>query len=433
MTAGGGWLYKRSAISFRQRTVRDKRGHVTTKHKLTWVAILYFAEGFPYGILNNALPVFFRIHGMSLAKIGLLNVIGLPWMLKFLWAPALDQWGQRRSWVVACQALLSVGMLMIVNLNPSDLTTQLWATLVIVAVLSATQDIAIDAYTIDLLDPSEMGPANGVRVTAYRVALIASGGVLLALADVVGWASAFVGAALLMAASTVLSSRMPAVLRPAQSVQKGRSPLQTLWEPFRQFFAIPGFGAVAFFVLTFKLADDAILPMTRPFWVDRHFTPLQIGAVPGTLGAISTIFGAMVGGILTRRWGVFRALFILGIAQAGSSLFYAAAAALPPSIPIMYVAAVIELFCAGLGTAPFLSFLMSICDKKHSATQYAVLSALFVPPRILMASLSGIGVETLGYAPYFILTFFLGWPALCLIPRVRKWSLQRYAQLTPST
>jgi PAT family beta-lactamase induction signal transducer AmpG len=184
--------------------------------------------------------------------------------------------------------------------------------------------------------------------------------------------------------------------------------------------------------LTFKLGDMALGPMVRPFWVDRSFTPVQIGAIPGTLGVVSTICGALLGGALTKRWGVFRALWILGIAQAGSNLMYAAAAALPPSTPLLYAASVVESFCGGLGTAPFLALLMQLCDREHAATQYALLSALFGLTRVVAGGLSGWATEQLGYATYFTLTFILAWPALLLIPRVERWAERRAETSAPA-
>jgi len=402
-----------------------------TRTKLTWVAILYLAEGFPFGILNDALPIFFRIHGIRLADIGLLSLVGLPWTLKFLWAPAVDLWGRRRTWVMACQLFLVPGLLAILAVDPSRVSAFFWAVVLGLAFFSATQDIAIDAYTIELLDEKEMGPANGVRVTAYRIALIAAGGLFVAAAGLIGWPAAFVGAAAVMALFCLLSSRLPHA-RPDPVTPMAATPAsgaieRAIWTPLRQFFGYPGFVFVMLFVLTFKLGDMALGPMVRPFWVDRHFTPLQIGAVPGTLGVVSTILGALLGGGLTARWGIFRALWLLGIAQAASNLVYAAAAALPPSMPLMYAASIVESFCGGLGTAPFLAFLMSICDKAHAATQYALLSALFGLTRVMAGALSGWATEEIGYAAYFTLTFFLAWPALALLPWVRRWTVTRAA------
>ena len=406
---------------------------MTTRTKLYWVAVLYFAEGFPFGVIKDALPVFFRVHGVRLADIGLLTLVGLPWSLKFLWAPAVDLWGQRRTWILACQALLIIGIVALLAVDPSQVTPVTWALLVSLAVLSATQDIGIDAYTIELLDEKEMGPANGLRVTTYRIALISAGGALVALAGLMRWPAAFVAAAALMGAVMLLSWRMPHAQRRRSSLPRrarGVGALQgAVWTPLRQFFAHPGFVSVLCFILLYKLGDMALGPMVRPFWVDRHFSMLQIGAIPGTVGVVATVLGALLGGNLTKRWGVIRALWLLGIAQAASNLAYAAAAAFPPSTPLMYTASIIESFCGGLGTAPFLAFLMTICDKSHAATQYALLSALFAPVGLVAATVSGWAVERLGYTAYFGLTFFLAWPALLLLPWVGRWTVARTAAL----
>ncbi len=404
-----------------------------TSRKLFWVAVLYFAEGFPFGVINDALPIFFRAHGVRLADIGFLSLVGLPWTLKFLWAPAVDLWGGRRTWILGCQGLLVLGLLALLTLDPSQVTVALWVVLIGLAILSATQDIAIDAYTIELLDEAEMGPANGLRVTTSRIALISAGGLLVAVAGLIGWRSAFAAAAILMAAAVLLSWCLPDPERIRASTGGfvgGAATIQSaILAPLRQFFAHPGFVFVLGFVLLYKLGDMAIGPMVRPFWVDRHFSMLQIGAVPGTLGVVTTILGALLGGSLTKRWGILRALWLLGIAQAASNLTYAAAAALPPSAAVMYVASMVESFCGGLGTAPFLAFLMSICEKSHAATQYALLSALFGLSRVVAGMVSGWGAERLGYAAYFSLTFFLAWPALLLLPWVRRWTEARGAAL----
>jgi PAT family beta-lactamase induction signal transducer AmpG len=216
--------------------------------------------------------------------------------------------------------------------------------------------------------------------------------------------------------------------------ERGADSLQdAVWTPLRQFFAHPGFLSVLCFILLYKLGDMALGPMVRPFWVDRHFSMLQIGAVPGTLGVVTTVLGALLGGSLTKRWGVIRALWLLGIAQAASNLTYATAAAFPPSTTLMYTASVVESFCGGLGTAPFLAFLMSICDKTHAATQYALLSALFAPVGLAAATVSGWAVERLGYTAYFSVTFVLAWPALLLLPWVRRWTVARTAVLHASS
>ena len=408
-----------------------KSGHVYSfRTKLLWVALLYFAEGFPFGLLFGAFPVYFRLHGMSLTEIGLLSVVGLPWTLKFLWAPVVDVVGSRRSWIVTCQGLLALDLGLLLFLDPSASGSLAWGGLIALAILAATQDIAIDAYTIELLDQTEMGPANGLRVSTYRVALIVAGGVFIGAAGLVGWQIPFLAAAVLLAVLALVSSQMPRT-RTAQGPQ--RPSVTQSWStalahgfltPLKSFWQRPGVIAVLLFVLLFKLGDMALGPMTGPFWVDRKFTPLQIGMIPGTVGVVSTILGALLGGRLTQQWGLFRALWVLGIAQAGSNLFYAVTAALPRSELLMYGASIVESFCGGLGTAPFLAFLMSICDKRQAATQYALLSALFGLGRSLSGAFSGVLTQSVGYATYFTLTFFLAWPAFVLLPWVRTWIVQ---------
>src|SRR5215475_7218377 len=168
---------------------------LSSRTKFRWVSILYFAEGFPLGLFFDALRVYFRIQGVSLADIGLINLARLPWTLKFLWAPAVDVLGRRKDWIVACQVLLAITLGLFLWLEPAQVGVSVWVLLVALAVFSATQDIAIDAYTIELLDENEMGPANGIRVSAYRIALICAGGVFVALAGLVGWSTSFAIAA----------------------------------------------------------------------------------------------------------------------------------------------------------------------------------------------------------------------------------------------
>ena len=395
---------------------------LSTRTKLTWVALLYFAEGFPFGLLFDAFPVYFRSHGVSLTDIGLISLAGLPWTLKFLWAPLVDIWGKRKTWVTVCQMLATVDLVLFLLLEPPQTGLLLWILLIALAVFSATQDIAIDAYTIELLNEEEVGPANGVRVSTYRVALICAGGGFVAGAGFIGWQAAFAAAAALLAACAVLTARAPetSFVRPIREGW-GATIQQAVIGPVQNFWRREGFVYVMLFVLTFKLGDMALGPMVRPFWVDRQFTPLQIGAVPGTIRVVCTIAGALLGGNLAKSWGLFNALWILGIAQAVSNLAYAAAAALPPSSALMYGASVIESFCGGLGTSPFLAFMMRICNRAQAATQYALLSALFGLTRSLSGAFSGAVTQEVGYAAYFTATFFLAWPAFLLLPWVKQW------------
>ena len=386
------------------------------RRKLFWVSVLYFAEGFPFGIVVDNLPVYFRVHGVSLTAIGLMSLLGAPWTLKVAWSPLVDRFGTRQQWIVSCLLIMAVLLAALPLFPASRPTAALWIALLLLTTASATQDIAIDAYTIGLLDSGEEGIANGVRVSAYRVALIAGGGGLVILAGPLGWAVVFLTAAAIAAGLAVFLARSPRLPR------LPLDPEQAWFRPLWEWLARPGAALVFVFVLTYKLGDSSIGPMIKPFWVDRGLSIAEIGLVSTTLGVGASILGALAGGALTTRWGIFRGLFILGVLQAASNLGYAAAAYFAWGRAGIYGASLCESFAGGLGTAAFLAFLMHICDKQRAATEYALLSALFGLTRSLAGAVSGWGTSHLGYAAYFGVTFILAFPALGLLPWVRPWA-----------
>ena len=385
------------------------------RRKLRWVAVLYFAEGFPFGVTTDNLPVYFRTHGVSLVEIGLLSLLGLPWTLKVLWSPLVDRFGERRHWITGALVLMAGLLATLPLLDPARPTWMLWVLLLAFTTASATQDIAIDAYTIGLLSSGEEGVANGVRVSAYRAALIVGGGGLVILADTLGWPLVFwsAAAALLLLAASIWRSPGVAVTQ----TERDAAWFAPLWAWLRR----PGAPLIFLFVLTYKLGDAAMGPMVKPFWVDRGFSVREIGLVSTTFGVFASVLGALVGGVLTTRWGIFRGLWALGLLQAFSNLGYAAAAYVDAGRVGIYSASLVESFTGGLGTAAFLAFLMHICDKRHAATEYALLSAIFGCTRSLAGGVSGWGTTSLGYATYFAFTFVLAFPAYALLPWVRKW------------
>jgi PAT family beta-lactamase induction signal transducer AmpG len=389
----------------------------TLRRKLSIVAALYFAEGFPFGIIRAALPVYFRIHGLSLQTLGLLDLLRAPWAAKFLWAPAVDAWGEYRRWMAGSQCLISLFLVILMFIDPSSPSVVLWICLLSLACLSANQDIAIDAYTIGLLGKREMGIANGVRISSYRVALLIAGGVFVALGGWIGWRVSFSLAALVLALCSVVSLSVPRT--PIDGNPKRE---RALLQPIRDLLERPRARQVLCFILLYNLADTAMGPMVRPFWVDRGLSTTEIGLITGSIALVATIAGALVGGAFTTRFGIFHGLWFLGIWQAASNLGYAAVARFPETGHWgVYGASVVESFCGGLGSAAFLAFLMSICSKRWAATQYAVLTALFNIPGLLFGSLSGWAATRLGYSTYFGLTFLLAVPAYVFIFATKGW------------
>jgi PAT family beta-lactamase induction signal transducer AmpG len=361
-------------------------------------------------------PVWLAASGMSLAGIGLASGASLPWVLKFLWAPLVDRLGSRRGWIRVGLALLAVVTVMLAGADPAHHAGQLAVGLLLYVTLSATQDIAIDAYTIETTHGRELGVANSVRIAAYRSASFISSALLVWVAAQAGWRPAFlVGAALLAglaAATLVLPSPVRATAPPA-----------TLAEPVAALLRRPGIGVVVAFALLFKLDISAMEPMTKPFWVASGFSLDQIAALT-TGRLLATLAGAALGGLIATRIGIFHALWSLGLVQLLSSLGYAGAAAAgagkAPVAPAIAAAAVFENFAAGLGTAAFLAFLMSVCERRYAATQFALLSAIYALSRWAAGLLSGITAERLGFASYFLLTFLVGLPAYLLLPRLRR-------------
>jgi len=387
---------------------------VGTRRKLVWVALLYFAEGMPFGVVLDNLPVYFRLHGVSLAAIGLMSLIRAPWSAKVLWSPLVDQVGERRLWIAMCLVVMAAMLVALPMLPPAPVGLGLIVVLLVFTTAAATQDVAIDAYTIELLEPGEEGVANGLRVSAYRAALIVGGGVLVGLAVYATWSLAYAAAAVILAALALFVLRLPPVRRRPQTPRE--------WaHTFRAWVERPGAWAVFAFVFLYKLGDTAMGPMVKPFWVDRGLRPEEIALISTTLGVAMSVAGALLGGVLTSRWGIWTALWVLGLIQAGSNLGYAAVAWADAGRPAIYAASVTESFGAGLGTAAFLSFLMHVCDKEQAATQYALLSALFNLSGSLAGAFSGIGVQYLGYGAYFALTFAMALPAYALMPRLRGW------------
>ncbi|HJR49981.1 MAG TPA: MFS transporter [Gemmatimonadales bacterium] len=380
--------------------------------RLAWLGGLSFASGLPYFFFNETIPLWLTEEGMSLAGIGLATGASLPWVFKFLWAPLVDRLGSRRTWIRACLLLLALVTVMIAGADPVNHGAALGVLLLVYVTLSATQDIAIDAYTIETTSGRELGVANSVRIAAYRGASFVSSALLVWVAARRGWDGAFLAGAAITAALAVASLFLP-------ETERGAKHADSLTEPIFAMLRRPGIWAVMLFALTFKLDISAMDPMTKPFWLDRGLSLDQIAALT-TGRLIATLAGATLGGVLATRIGLFRALWTMGLVQLLSSLGYALAAAVPPDLAIIGAAALFENFAAGLGTAAFLAFLMSVCERRYAATQFALLTAVYALSRWAAGLVSGVLAEDLGFAHYFLLTFAMGVPAYGLLPWIRN-------------
>jgi PAT family beta-lactamase induction signal transducer AmpG len=382
--------------------------------RLRWVSLLYFIEGFPFGVVYDALPVYFRSHGVSLRQIGFMALLELPWSIKVLWSPLVDR-GHPRRWILAALFVVALAHLVIPAFDASHPGLGLWLVLFFLTLASATQDIAIDGTFVRLIDRGEEGVGNGVRVSAYRAAIVVGGGGMVIFAGTLPWPVVFSGAAALLFALLLVASRAPATERPPHR------PLAEWAGSFWLWLRRPSALFVFVFILLYKLGDQSIGRMIRPFWVDRGMTPEEIGFFTTVVGVFLTVAGALAGGWYTSKRGIFSGVWVLGLTQAFSNLGYAAVAHYDLGRPFLYGASVFESFTQGLGTAALLAFLTRACDREHAATQYALLSAIFSFTRSLAGAASGWAAERLGFAPFFSLTFFLSFPAYLFLPWVRQW------------
>ena len=385
------------------------------KKKLFIIAGVYVIEGFPMGIFRDLWPVYFRDHGVSLATIGAVSGLYLAWSIKPLWSPLLDRFGERRQWIAGALCAMAASLLFLPGLDLGETNKLFWMVLIVFCVGSATQDIAIDAYTIGIVEHGEEGPANSVRIIAYRIGLIVAGGGLLLLPNQIGWTATFGVAAALMAA-------MAASVFACPRVEVSLEARRNVWGAFQSWKGRGGVVAVLCFVLLYRVGDLGMAPMLKPFWVDRGLSHGEMALISTTLGAIATMGGAVVGGWIVARLGIGRALLVVGILALGSNLVYAGAAWLPASDRAgIYTASLVESFCSGLAAAGFLSFLMNICDRKHAAVQYATLTGLYALPGTFAGAASGVAVEWMGYGSYFAVTAGLALPAFLFLPSARKW------------
>lgn len=387
---------------------------MSRRRLLAVVAWLYFVEGLPLAIFRDVLPVHLRLAGMPLAQIGIVSGLAAAWSLKAAWSPLVDRYGDYRRWIIGALLTMALCLLLLARLPGEALAPALVVLIAIFCTASATQDIAIDAFSIGLVPRGEEGPANSVRITAYRLAIIAGGGLLLLLPRWIGWPATWSVAAALMLV-LALGTRATPVL-PVRGVR--HSPLSALDDLWRRPRAA---GALAF-VLLYRLGDLAMAPMLKPFWVDRGLGPEEIGLISTTLGAVATIGGAWVGGIVVARCGIPRALVVAAVVALGSNLVYAAAATWPETgRPGIYAASLVESICSGVAAAAFLAFLMRACDRERAAVQYACLSALYALPGTFVGSVSGRATEAVGYGGWFATTAVLAIPAFGLLGAARAW------------
>jgi PAT family beta-lactamase induction signal transducer AmpG len=387
---------------------------------------LGFSSGLPLALTASTLTIWLTEAQVEKAAIGLFAAVATPYALKFLWSPLMDGvmlplfcrlLGRRRGWLIATQAGLVVSL---IALGFSDPETHIWHTVIcafFVVVFSASQDIVIDAYRVEILPTEKQGAGAAAAVLGYRFGMIASGAGALFLAQSHGWQVTYMAMAALMGVGilTALLSPEPENV----SAKTTRAPSAWLRDyvvqPFADFMTHRHWLALLCFIMLYKFADAFMGIMTGPFLIETGFTKVEIGTVVKLFGLWAAIAGSFAGGALVFRLGLIRSLWICGIAQMFTNLAFVGQVWLGVNLEYLAVCISLENFCGGMGTAAFVAFLSRLCNRQFTATQYALLSSVASLGRTLFSSYSGVAAGWLGWEAFFIFSTVLALPALVLL------------------
>ncbi|HMN80368.1 MAG TPA: MFS transporter [Burkholderiaceae bacterium] len=464
---------------------------VFANRRIAAMLVLGFASGLPLALSAGTLQAWLTVEGISVRTIGFFALAGLPYTFKFVWAPLLDRFeprwrgatsGRRKGWLLITQLALAGACMLMASLDPRTGINAVGACAVLIAFLSASQDVVFDAYRNDLLDAHERGAGAAVSVLGYRLAMLVSGGLALILAELwLGWPGAYRLMAVLFVVLAAITLFVPTVAAAPRALTDARREWlgfvamvaagaavyfllrQVPWplwlgdlkaRPFAglaidtvtmmlAFLAgilaarrvgFPSFTAPwdAFFerrhalallvlIVLYKLGDAFAGALSTTFLIrGAGFTPAEVGAVNKALGLAATIVGALAGGAWLAKRPLYGSLMAFGILQAVSNFGYWLIAVLPKSYPLMAGAIGLENLCGGMGTAAFVALLMALTDKRFSAAQYALLSALAAVGRVYVGPASGVLVEAFGWPTFFVLTVIAALPGLLLLAWLRR-------------
>ena len=392
--------------------------------RLFWVLLLGFSSGIPLALTGTTLQAWMATDKIDLTVIGVFSLVGLPYTVKYLWAPVMDRFippflGRRRGWMLVTQLGLVFAISAMAFSNPAGATTLFAVLAFLVAFVSASQDVVVDAYRTEVLEPVELGPGAGVHILGYRIAMLTSGALALILADRLPWKTVY-----LLMAGSMLVGVIASVFSPEPQLEE-RPPAslkEAVVQPFVEFLSRPGAQGILLFVILYKLDVVMATALTTPFMLELGFTKTDIGAVTKGFGMIATIVGTLAGGAVVARAGMKASLWLFGILQSVSTLAFLALARLGHHYPMMVAAIGLENLCSGMGTAAYVAFLMSLCNKRFTATQYALLTSLMAITRVIVGAPTGYLAKTIGWELYFLVSMLAAVPGLLLLLLYPRWT-----------
>jgi PAT family beta-lactamase induction signal transducer AmpG len=409
----------------------DKFKRLFTDRTMLIVFAMGFSSGLPLLLTLSTMQAWLKSADISLAKIGLFSLVGLPYTLKFIWSPLLDRFtptflGRRRGWMVIAQVGLMLALLSLAAFDPKrDGALPFAMIALVITFMSATQDIGIDAYRREVLPVESFGFGNSLAITGYRLGmLVASSGALI-LAGFVSWPTVYVLMAGVMGLGLITTLLSP---EPLIEHAPPRNLREAVVEPFKDFFSKTGAWWILAFILLYKVGDNMATALTTPFYLELKYTTVEIGSIGKTFGIWATIVGGLIGGTAMVYIGIKRSLWVFGILQGTANLSFAWLAVAVPAMSgagklvALATAISIENLTAGMGTAAYVAFMASLTNKRFTATQYALLSSLMGVPRVFIAAPTGFMVESLGWPIFFVVCTLCSIPGMLLLLKIGKWA-----------
>lgn len=387
------------------------------------VTLMGFSSGLPLLLIGSTLKFWMREEGVDLTLIGIFSLVGMPYTLKFVWAPLLDRYfvsrfGRRRFWLYVFQIGLILSLFMMSMLNPKDSPALVGALAFLIAFLSASQDIVVDAYRREALPDNELGFGSSMYVNGYRVALLAAGAGALFIAEATSWAISYqmmaigIGVGLV---TTLFCSEPEVEAHPPQSLK------EAVLGPLIEYFSRHQAVLFLLFILMFKLGDQMASEMLSPFYVDTGFSKSEVAWVSKIFGFWAVIVGGTIGGLLIIRIGINRALWIFGALQMISTFGFSVLDTIGHKVEALAVVIGFENLASGMGTAAFAAYMAALTNKKFTATQYALLTSLLGVPRTLFAAPTGWMAENLGWFNFFLTCTLLAIPGMLMLYKVAPW------------
>jgi len=388
-----------------------------SRNRLGIIALLGVVSGLPFLLTGSTLTTRMRVEGIDIGTIGFFAWAHLPYTFKFLWAPLLDRYrlpwlGRRRGWILVLQILLVFGIGALGLVEPQSQLTLLFVVAIAVTLCSATLDIAVDAYRTEVLEDHERGPGGALYVTGYRAALILAGAGVLVIADMVPWSVAYLliaGAMLVTIVVTFVASPSPQIATAPKTFSEAAI------GPMRELASRSHARLVLVFLLLYKLGEGIGGHLIQPFLIDVGFSQSAVGLLNKGVGLPASIAGTLLGGVAVTKIGVRKSLLIFGLLQAAPNVLYGVISDVGPNSALLALVVSVDQFCNGLATAALVVFLMSICEKRFAAFQYAALSSATSVLGRVVSGWSGQWQEQVGWTWFFAISALAALPALIVL------------------